>query len=177
MDALRVVSEIDSTLKSKHLEIKHSISTFFRMRFQLISDVNGKYKTHNILSTDHPEVIEISTKNGIHKLDNPKPTLPDNLYCKGKGFYAHQCDDFPPIWTYRCDCKTGYSCGYGEKFNPLTKTWTDRSGSVILVQIFYWAMKQPPEPDFEGAEKDRESVEVTFQELDKSIPEKPVVSK
>lgn len=137
------------------------------MRFQLIQTRNGKMKTYKVISTHYPEVIEISTQKGIHKLENPKPVLPEKLYCKGQGLYARQSGDYPPIWTYHCDCPRKCFNSPTEKFNPLTKTWTVRSGSVILVQIFYWAMKQPPNPDFEGAEKDRNSVEELFTEFDK----------
>jgi hypothetical protein len=43
-----------------------------------------------------------------------------------------------------------------------------------LSQLFEWALKQPPAPDFEGAKQDKKEVADIFQELDKECT-KPIL--
>jgi hypothetical protein len=130
------------------------------MRIQVITKENNTWDM-KILTYDNPETVEVVTWKGMYKVDNKEPTSPLN------------CGEvklmYPLIWY--CRTMTSVSWRNTQQFNhynvyywdPVSKTWTDDDN--IWTILIEWALKQDPEPDFDGAKEDKIEVEEVFSKM------------
>lgn len=149
-----------------------------------------------VVDEKDPERIEIVTWKGVYVVDNKKPDLPRlskrvsllellglsfAKYLKKRSFRTIMTPmETNPLWTFEYGAVNqrvwdrGFVLQIKLEYNPLTQTW---GRCNAMNKLCKWALKQPPQPDHEGAQGDRESVKETFEELDKSVQVKSVPSK